>query len=229
LPTNILAFDINQGCSGYVIGLSQAYGIISTGMARRGLLVTCDAYSRVISQNDKDTFGLFGDAATASLIERCPRGEGLVAFRFGSDGSGSEHLIVRRGGAAFPLEVEGTRDNFLFMNGRAIYNFVTQNLPPDIQVFLSSNGLRIEEVDQWIFHQANLFMNTKLCAMLGIPQEKAPFDIRDTGNTVSSSIPLILKKFNILGPTAEERLIVLCGFGVGLSWASCLYKHKSQS
>jgi 3-oxoacyl-[acyl-carrier-protein] synthase-3 len=225
LPNSVLAFDINQGCSGYVVGLAQAHALLSAGLANRGILVTCDAYSRIVSQSDKDTFGLFGDAATATLLEATQPDEGLQAFQFGTDGLGAEHLILRNGGA---LSNEADpRGNFLYMNGRAIYNFVTEKLPPELDRFLNRAGLSNDQVDAWFFHQANLFMNSKLCSLMKIPSEKAFFDIRETGNTVSSSIPLALSKARALSGS-EPKNLVFCGFGVGLSWAMCLYKFSPQ-
>jgi len=220
-----LAYDINQGCSGFVVALAQASSLIKCGMFSKGIVVTAEAYNRIISPEDKDTFGLFGDAAAATLLERCAEDEGLMGFSFGSDGSGANHLIRKNGGAV--CAIDSSRDDFLYMNGRAIYNFVTLNLPHHIQTFLDQQTLDLNSVDHWYFHQANKFMNSKLCSLLQISPENAYFDISSIGNTVSSSIPIAIKKSQEADLPLPSTSI-FCGFGVGLSWGSCLYKNLQR-
>jgi 3-oxoacyl-[acyl-carrier-protein] synthase-3 len=225
LPRNILAYDVNLGCSGFVLALAQAKALISSGMAKRGLVVTSDVYNRIINRADRNTFGLFGDAAAATLVEECDSDYGLGEFFYGTDGGGADALIVRRGGAAFP-EKSGGDDDYLHMDGRAVFKFVVKYLPPAVHAFLEKQQLSVSDVDQWVFHQANRHMNGELCRLIGIPAEKAFFDIFDVGNTVSSTIPIALERAHAKGLIHGTRM-VLCGFGVGLSWGGCTYRLRN--
>jgi len=221
LPKNLLAFDINQGCSGYVIALAQGHALISSGIARRGLIVTAEIYNRVINPRDKDTYGLFGDGATATLVEAGTGGTSSENFFFGTDGTGAEHLIVEGSGTAPPSKTGN--EHFLFMNGRAIFEFVLRTLPAELASFLARRNLEIASIDYWFFHQANRFMNGRLTKTLGIPDDKVFFDIGDIGNTVSSTIPIAMRRARAAGLVKGGRIMLL-GFGVGLSWAGCVYE-----
>ncbi len=226
LPTSILAFDMNLGCSGFVAALSQADAMIRSGQSRRGLIVTAETYNRVISSEDKDTYGLFGDAAAAVLVEATDEDAGCQKFRFGTDGSGSSKLIVRAGGSRFE-QAATPRDRFLYMDGRGIFEFVSKVVVNDLKAFLSENELETADVDHWVFHQANKYMNDRLVTLLGIDPSKAFFDISDIGNTVSATIPIALQRGLQAGAIPFGK-IVFCGFGVGLSWASCLYLNRTR-
>jgi 3-oxoacyl-[acyl-carrier-protein] synthase-3 len=222
LSRSILAYDVNLGCSGFVLALAQAKALIASGMAKRGLVVTSEVYNRVLNRSDRNTFGLFGDAAAATLIEECAPEFGLGEFFYGTDGGGADALIVRRGGAAMP-EKSGGPDDYLHMDGKAVFKFVVKYLPPALRAFLDKQNLSLSDVDHWFFHQANRHMNGELCRLMGIPSEKAFFDIFDVGNTVSATIPIALERATAEGVIKGER-IVLCGFGVGLSWGGCAYR-----
>lgn len=223
LSRAVMAYDLNQGCSGFVIALAQAHALIASGTFTRGVIVTAEVYNRVIDPGDKDTYGLFGDAAAAVCVERASEPErGPQKFFFGTDGRGAEDLIVKGGGAAFP-KVSSERDGYLRMNGRAIFEFVARVLPKEIEGFLATSGLDVSQVDYWVFHQASRYMNEHLCRLLRIPAERAFFDIEDLGNTVSCTIPIALERARARG-LLSGRNVVLCGFGVGLSWAGCLYR-----
>lgn len=222
LSRQIFAYDINQGCSGFVVALAQAHGLIKSGLFRQGLIVTTEVYNRIIDPSDKDTFGLFGDAACAIAVTSAAETpqEGTRGFFFGTDGSGAGHLIQRTGGSA--AETGVARDAFLYMNGRAIFEFVVRNIPSEIDRFLASQNLTKNSIDQWVFHQANRFMNGRLVQQMGLSEEAAFFDISDIGNTVSCSIPIALERLTATATFRGGRTL-LCGFGVGLSWAGCIY------
>ncbi len=227
LPNNILAYDVNLGCSGYVLALAQAKALIASGMAKRGIIVTSDVYNRVIDRTNRNTFGLFGDAAAATLIEECDPEFGLGEFFYGSEGAGSDALIVRRGGSAHPQK-NGSREDFLHMDGKAVYKFVITVLPPAINAFLDKQHITMANIDHWFFHQANKHMNGELCRILNIPTEKAFFDILDVGNTVSATIPIALERAQN-NRIINGKRIVLCGFGVGLSWGGCSYNLQNET
>ncbi len=217
LASSCLAFDINQGCSGFVIGLATLKSLMVQNQMRYGLLLTSDAYSKVMDPNDRNTVPLFGDGAAATLLS--DHGNGLIgAFEFGSDGSGGKHLIVPGGGSLRPLQIpEG--DNALYMNGREIYNFAVRRVPQAIKNCLRLNGLDVKDVDLFVVHQASAFMVEALAKALGVEPEKMPFMLSDCGNTVSATLPMTLHKLG--GPTAlAGKTVLLAGFGVGLSWAA---------
>jgi 3-oxoacyl-[acyl-carrier-protein] synthase-3 len=224
LSTRCAAIDINQGCSGYIYGLSLAKGLIVAKIAKNVVLVTAEMYSKHIHALDKGNLSIFGDAASATLIS----GDGeyrIGEFSLGSDGSGAENLIVKNGGmkGIKTTENEVPNDNNLFMDGPAIFNFTAKAVPELIQNVLEKNKESLESMDQFIFHQANTFMLEYLRKKITIPKEKFLIDMEDYGNTVSSTIPIALK--NRIDSGKAENKILLAGFGVGYSWgAVAIYK-----
>jgi 3-oxoacyl-[acyl-carrier-protein] synthase-3 len=226
-------FDINLGCSGYVYALSAVKGLMLSEGISDALLVTCDPYSRIMGRADRDTIALFGDAATASWLS-AEKGAEIGRLDWGTDGAGAEHLMVPRGGSARPLsyidkespEVGDPAELRLHMNGRGIFNFMIQRLPGTLKACLEKNGLKDEAVDYYVLHQASRFMLQTLATRLGIPAEKVPTNLERVGNTVSSSIPLLLAELGERGALRGKTALV-SGFGVGLSWASNILKFEA--
>lgn len=225
LSTGCAAIDINQGCSGYIYGLSLAKGLIVAKIAKNVILVTAEMYSKYIHPTDKGNLSIFGDGATATLISS----EGLYKigeFSLGSDGSGFENLIVKNGAAKNKRvsEEDFPNDNNLFMDGPEIFNFTSKAIPNLIGENLAKNGESIDSIDNFVFHQANTFMLQYLRKKIKIPQEKFIIDMEEYGNTVSSTIPIALK--NIISKNLASDKLLLAGFGVGYSWgAVTLYKN----
>jgi 3-oxoacyl-[acyl-carrier-protein] synthase-3 len=231
LRTTSGAIDFNQGCSGYVYGLSLAKGLIESGSARKVLLITADTYSKFINRRDRSVRTLFGDGATATLIGPVTTGrESIGPFIFGTDGRGAQDLIVPAGGLRQRPDNEESQDeqgnwrspNNLYMNGGAIYNFTLKTVPVAFDQLLTRSGLSIGQIDYFILHQANKFMLDRLRTRMKIPEEKFFIDMRSTGNTVSSTIPIAFesaRKKNLI--KAGDR-VALIGFGVGLSWAATI-------
>ncbi|MDR2121886.1 MAG: ketoacyl-ACP synthase III [Flavobacteriaceae bacterium] len=225
LPTSCAAVDINQGCSGYVYGLSLAKGLVISKIAKNVLLVTAEMYSKHTHHADKGNISIFGDAATATLISD----DGLYEigeFSLGSDGSGYENLIVKNGAMrkAKTDDITEPNDNFLYMNGPEIFRFTAKEIPPMILENLEKNKETRDTVDQFLFHQANTFMLEYLRKIIKIPKEKFIIDMAEYGNTVSSTIPIALK--NLISENRNKDKILIAGFGVGYSWgAVCLYKN----
>ena len=217
LSTTCLALDINQGCSGFVIGLATLKSLMVQHQMQSGLLLTADAYSKVMDQSDRNTIPLFGDGAAATLLSA--QGNGTIgAFEFGSDGSGAQHLIVPGGGGLNPMQMPAG-ENALYMNGREIYNFAVRQVPSLIKRCLERNQLEIADVDLFVVHQASAFVVDALANAIGVTSEKMPFLLSDCGNTVSATLPMALHRLG--GPTAlAGKNILLAGFGVGLSWAA---------
>ena len=226
LSTDVACFDVNLGCSGYVYALSIARALMAAEEISDALVVTCDAYSRIMDPSDRDTIPLFGDAASATWLS-AEAGGRIGRPDFGTDGSGAEHLIVPAGGAARPLSsVHGERasevspdDLRLHMNGRAIFNFMMERVPASLQRCLQRNGLTQDQVDFFVFHQASRFLLDTLARRLRLPADRVPINIARLGNTVSSTIPIVLSELLAEGRLAGKRVLV-SGFGVGLSWAT---------
>ena len=236
IPTNTGALDFNLGCSGYVYGLSLAKGLIETGQSKRVLLVTSEIYSRYINKRDKSVRTLFGDAATATLIEatNCPD-EQISSFIFGSDGNGENNLIVPHGGSkngissSSFLEQPDNSGNYrapcdLYMNGSEILTFTLKSVPKVVDAVLNNSGLNIQDIDKVVYHQANKFMLEKLRKKSKFTEEQFLLSYEDYGNTVSSTIPLGLEKAFKENKLQPNDKVLLCGFGVGYSWAGCLIK-----
>lgn len=224
LPTNCLAFDFNLGCSGYVYGLALVKALLENGLGRRALLVTAETYSKFLRLDDRNA-ALFGDAATASLVDLTEGPEeGIInigPFVFGTDGSGALNLIAP-GSASRPVapgEEPGTR---FFMDGPRIFEFALQRVPEAVKALLAQARLSLGDVDLVVMHQANRFMLEHLRRKIGIPPEKFTIALEHVGNTVSSSIPLAMETERALGRLKPGMRLMLVGFGVGYSWAACL-------
>ncbi len=206
LSPQCACFDISLGCSGFVYALSVFQAFMAANGMKKGIIITADPYSKVVDPNDKNTALLFGDAAAATLISDTPR---LVSqkFTFGTLGVEHEKLICN--------------DGTLFMNGRAVFNFAAKTIPGDIRLLAEKNDIALDAIDLFLFHQGSKIIVETIADKLGIPLEKAPYKTYDYGNTVSSTLPILLAD----ELHKEARTIAICGFGVGLSWASGLLKR----
>jgi 3-oxoacyl-[acyl-carrier-protein] synthase-3 len=230
LSTQCAAFDVSLGCSGYVYGLWLASSLIAAGSARRVLLLAGDTSYRTCSTEDRSTALLFGDAGSATLLERCDSAFSSC-FVLGTDGSGESHLRVPSGGfrqryspeALLRREYEnGNRraDVELFMNGPEIFAFTLREVPRLIAEVLAETSSSVDDIDYFVFHQANQFMLQHLFRRLKLPSEKAILGLRNYGNTSSASVPLALvTELRQCLRDKPSRLLV-AGFGVGFSWAA---------
>lgn len=234
LKTSIGALDFNLGCSGFVYGLSLAKGLIAGGMAENILLITSETYSKFIHPKDKSNKTIFGDAAAATLITSEKGFCSIEDFVFGTDGKGAENLIVKQGGMRFPVsdENEDIKDEFgnirndknLFMNGSEIFNFTGEFVPKLTESILEKSNLSKDDIDLFIFHQANRYMLNHLRKKIKIPEEKFFIAMDHCGNTVSSTIPIALYEAQKQGKLDNVKNLILAGFGVGYSWAACNLK-----
>jgi 3-oxoacyl-[acyl-carrier-protein] synthase-3 len=235
LPKTTAAFDISLGCSGFVYGLSVISGMLSTGGFRKALLLAGDISSHALTPDDKSTWPLFGDAGTATAISRDTNAK--VFFNLQSDGGGADAIIIPDGGLRTPIndktyvteEVEKGvvrhRRN-LWLNGLDVFNFSVREAPSNIKTLIEFANINVEEVDHYIFHQANLLMNETIRKKLKVPAEKVPYSLPEFGNTSSASIPLTIVAALKEQARAPKKWI-FSGFGVGLSWASCYLETES--
>jgi 3-oxoacyl-[acyl-carrier-protein] synthase-3 len=224
LPTHCGAIDFNLGCSGYVYGLGLAKGLIETGQANKVLFLTGETYSKLMRPDDKSTRTLFGDAGAATLLEsKDTDTAGMGPFVYGTDGSGAEDLIVRRGGLRNPGELLRGGEG-LCMDGTKIFNFSVKEVAASVDALMHKAGCALGDVDLFIFHQANGYMLEFLRRKCGIPTEKFFLHYKEMGNTVSNTIPIALHHAIQEGKVASGSTVALVGFGVGLSWAACLVR-----
>lgn len=228
LRKNLASFDLSLGCSGFVYGLSVTEAMLQAHEIDHAILVTCDPYSRIMDRSDKSTNAVFGDAATATWVSRQGTRTRLTALDFGTDGGGADAIRIDAGAAKAPLVSldvpEGVRQYDrdalrLHMDGRAVFNFVNSTIPVSIRASLEKAGLEMEQIDWFALHQGSAYMLHALARRSGIPPEKLLMNIAHYGNTVSSTIPLLLEQL-----CREEDLtgnqVLVSGFGVGLSWAT---------
>ncbi len=230
LSTHVGALDFNLGCSGYVYGLSLAKGLIAGGIAKNVLLITSETYSKHMHPRDKGNRTIFGDAAAATLVSTEGFAE-IGSFSLGTDGRGAENLIVKKGAmrqanALNDLEFDESGNpkssDFLFMNGGEIFNFTSEAVPVLVEDVLTKNELQQNEINLFVFHQANKYMMNYLRKLIDINQENFYIHLEKVGNTVSSTIPIALYEAG-----KEDRLngnVLLAGFGVGYSWGGVILK-----
>ena len=231
LPQTIQAFDLNHGCSGYVYGLNLAKALIESGQAKNILFVTSDTYSRYLNPKDRSVRTIFGDAAAATLIKaELAEKPFMEHFIFATDGRGANSLIVPASGAKRKQVVrDGLHDKVLedgmrtledlYMNGSDVYMYTMRAVPPLFERLLQTAKLSIEDVDHFVFHQANAYMLDGLRRKCGIPEEKFPIFLKECGNTVSSTIPILLHEALKSGSIKRSQKLVLAGFGVGYASA----------
>ncbi|ROL62839.1 ketoacyl-ACP synthase III [Pseudomonas vranovensis] len=208
LPTHVAAFDISLGCSGYVYGLYAMKGFMEAAGLKNGLLITADPYSKIVDPQDRNTTMLFGDAATVTWM-----GEGaqwqLGKAKFGTDGGGAAHLKVS--------------DGVFFMNGRQVFNFALLKVPAHLHELLAESQLAPADIDLFCIHQGSAAIVDAVARRFEDDPDKFVKDMVETGNTVSSSIPLLLEK-HVLG--SRHQRVALSGFGVGLSWGSAIIERN---
>lgn len=208
LSTKCGAFDFNLGCSGYEYGLVVAKSLIQSGVAQNVLLLTAEMYTKYLSLDDKGNRTIFSDGASATWVGK----EGFAEIgecSLGTDGSGVDYLIKR------PNEP-------LYMDGGAIFDFSSDVVPQMVEDVLAKSGLTMEDVDLWVFHQANKYMINYIRKMLEIDKERFYIYMEHVGNTVSSTIPIALCAARKEGKLRGN--VMLAGFGVGLSWGAVLLK-----
>lgn len=211
IPTSAGALDYDLGCSGFVYGLAMAKGFVKGGIANNVLLVTAETYTKYIGEMDKPTRTIFGDGATATLIDEAAADQ-IGEFVLGTDGSGAEKLILR----------EGER---LFMDGPEIFNFTLDVVPKTMDEICAKNNIARGDIDLFVFHQANKFMLDTIRKVNLIPHEKFYVNLKDTGNTVSSTIPIALKRAEAEGRLEPGMKVMIMGFGVGLSWGGTILSY----
>ena len=227
LPTHCGALDFNLGCSGYVYGLSICDGLIRSGAAKRILFITAETYTKLIDENDRSLRTIFGDGAAATLIESHDQ-PSLSGFKFGTDGKGANTLLATQNGfRKEPLVAPRHRRRWksdLYMDGPALINFTVGAIPGLIDDVLAAAETKKDDVGFYLLHQATFKMLNQLQQTLEVAEEKVPILLEDFGNTVSSTLPILIKQMRDRGDMTPEMKNLLVGFGVGWSWAGCVWQ-----
>ena len=240
MAQGVMAFDIAHACSGFIYGLGIARSLVLSGTARRVLLVNADTYTRLLHPQDRSTRPIFGDGAAATLVSGEAPALDVMDISFGTAGKQAGRFIVKAGGARYPHQLvapdavpDGSgrvcSDTHVYMDGLGVLSFFTSVVPKSVLGILSRNHLTIEDVSYFIFHQASQLALEGLQRSLAIPDKKMVIDMNDTGNLVSASIPVALARLLAKKGIAKGQLVVLCGFGVGLSWGSALIRFQGDT
>jgi 3-oxoacyl-[acyl-carrier-protein] synthase-3 len=223
------AYDLSAGCTGFVYALAMAAGAVAAGLHDNVLVVGAEAISRILDWEDRSTAVLFGDGAGAAVVTALPRSggadpTGILGFDLGGDGSGEEFLLVPAGGSKLPAScatVEA-RQHYMKMKGNEVYKFATRVIVESAGRVLARCGRNVGDIDLFVPHQANLRIIDVAVKKLGIAPEKVYTNLQEYGNTSCASIPLCLSAARAEGRLKPGDLVLLMGFGAGLTWGACL-------
>ncbi len=240
IPKTAGAFDINLGCSQYVYSVATAHSMIAAGLAQRALVMTGDTVSRIIHPMDRAVVPLFGDAGTATLIERVPEGQGFKSFVMGSDGAGGMYLVWPTSGmrevrtpetAKEEVDKYGStrRRDDMYMDGAAIMLFTLKTVGRTVKQLLAKAEMSIEDVDLFIFHQASELIVSSAAKKLKLPPEKVHYKLHDVGNSGGSTVGIALTDAWLEGRVKPGMNIVMTAFGVGLSWVAALVRWPEHT
>lgn len=220
LSTKSLAFDINLGCSGFIYALSVVGGLIESGIAKKGLIICSDTYSKYIDKKDRTCRPIFSDGASATLLAKSDENN-IGPFVFGTDGSGYDKLIVRENSTSGIKQTE-SRYGILEMSGADVFLFTLNTVPACLSELLQKSKLTIDDIDLFVFHQASKLVIDNIIRAMGINENNVFINLGTVGNTVSASIPIALKEAEEQGKLKDKDKVALVGFGVGLSWGSTI-------
>ena len=234
LRTTVMAFDITLACSGFVYAIGIARSLVLSETAQRVLVVTADTYSRLIHEGDRSSRCLFGDGAAATIVGTGP-GIEILDVEFGTAGAKHDRFIVRAGGSRVPRSAATgvittdrsgnvrTAEN-IEMDGLGVLSFFNTMIPGVVRNAVRRNGLTLEQIDCFVFHQASLVALQGIVRGLGIPDARVVVNLAKIGNLVSASVPIALRDAMDTGRFVAGQTAVLCGFGVGLSWATAIVR-----
>jgi 3-oxoacyl-[acyl-carrier-protein] synthase III len=221
---NVASFDLSAACTGFIYALAQAYSQVASGMAQTALVIGTEVFSRLLDWSDRSTCVLFGDGAGAVVLRRRgDGGDGLLGFEMGSDGKGGDLLSVAAAGHR-ASEPEGP---YVRMNGPQVYRFATRVVVESAERVLDAAGLGVDDVDVFVPHQANQRIIDHAARRLGIPAERVLSNVARYGNTSAASIPICLDEAYRDGRIRAGDIVLMVGFGGGLSWGSCVMKWST--
>ena len=231
LSDDAMAIQVNEGCSGYVYGLQLGYSLLSVNQTKYAIVLVGDTTSRVCYKKDQSTRPLFGDAGSVTLLHQDDAYNDLTHFELGGDGSKYKDIIMNDGGYRNPVSEKSfepytddkgilSRNIDLKLDGMNVFMFGIRVVPKLIKRFAEEISLELNSVDYFILHQANMSMNKKIIKKIKVEEEKALYSLKKMGNTACASIPITLThNSNVLG--RKNQKVILCGFGIGMSWGVC--------
>jgi 3-oxoacyl-[acyl-carrier-protein] synthase-3 len=221
LNKNVAAFDINLGCSGYVYALSVAGSLLETNQATKVLILCADTYTKYISKNDRTSRPLFSDAGSATILSKSVENSKIGPFLYGTDGSGAKNLIVTNSAS----KEESDESDRLFMNGAEVLLFTMANVPNGTKALLEKSKLEISDVDFFLFHQASKVVMENIIRKLKLDRDKFLTNYHECGNTISCTIPILLRQKIDEGLIHRGNKLMMFGFGVGYSYGACIVDY----
>ena len=232
LSMSTMAFDISLGCSGFINALSIVYAMMQNQGFHKALLLDGETRSKVYSRKDRREAFIFGDAGVAALIERDEK-FGVSHFSLNSDGSRGDLIMIPGGGYRNMSSTETLKEKIVdeygnirtdengHMNGTDVFNFVIVEVPKDIKRLMAESGEDIQNMDYYVFHQANAFINNYIAKKMKLDKERIPWTIQKYGNTSSVSVPLTIIS-ELKDKMAGDKKLLLSAFGVGMAWATAI-------
>ncbi|MEZ6060760.1 MAG: beta-ketoacyl-ACP synthase III [Planctomycetaceae bacterium] len=226
LGLDVPAMDLSAACSGFMYALATGAQFVATGNSKLALIIGADINSRIVDPTDQRTSPLFGDGAGAVLLGAGSDQQGLVCYQLGSDGAGAELLDRPVGGSRRPLTAKCVADgrHFLRMDGRNVFKWAIQVVTETIELILERSGHSVDDVQLFVLHQANIRIIDNAMKALGIPPEKVFNNLSRIGNTSAASIPIALDEAQQQGHLKPGDLVLMCGFGAGLTWGTGLFR-----
>ena len=223
LKKNIISFDVNLGCSGFVYALSIATSMINSNLAKNILIICSDTYSKFIEKENLSCKSIFSDGASSIVVSKSTK-KLIGKFDFGTDGSGSQDLIIKSGAAR--TNFVSSKKPTIFMNGAKVFNFTINTVPESFNKTLKINKLNKSMIKKVFFHQASKFVLDNLNKSLNLKSSQIFSNLKNIGNTTSSTLPFAIKEADKKDTIKKNDIIFLSGFGVGLSWASCVLRWE---
>lgn len=228
--TNAGAFDLVAACSGFVYGISVGTQFIKSGMCKKVLVIGAEILSKHVNWEDRNTCVLFGDGAGAAVLGVVETGLGVLGMDFGSDGSGGDSLIIPASGTLHPATAKTIQSgmHYIHMSGKDVFKFAIKMMGETVLKSLDRAGLETENINCLVPHQANIRIIQSSAKRLHLPMEKVVVNIEKYGNTSAASIPIALAEAAESGRIKKGDVVVLVGFGGGLTWASCVMKWAKE-
>ena len=226
LQLDVPAFDVSAACSGFMYALATAGQFVATGNAQNALVIGADTNSRIVDPSDQKTYPLFGDGAGAVLLRAGEPHQGLMCYQMGADGAGGGLLETPSGGSRCPLTAAGidAGEQYLKMDGRSVFKWAVRSVADTIDLVLANSGLTADDISLLVLHQANIRIIDAAMKHLGIPSEKAFTNLDKYGNTSGASVPLALDEAVRSGRIEPGDVVLMSGFGAGLTWGTGLFR-----
>jgi 3-oxoacyl-[acyl-carrier-protein] synthase-3 len=224
--SNAFAFDMNAVCSSLVFGIETADSFIKASKCRTAMVIGADTYSKILDFNDKGSCPLFGDGAAAVILRATEKRTGLLHSMIKSDGSGWELIQVPSSGSRKPVTAEtiANKETTFFMEGKKVFIFATEIIPKIIEEVTAKAGLKPADLDYIIPHQANLRIIDHITKKTGIERTRFLINLDRFGNTAAASVGLVMDENRKNGTIKPGNLVLVLGFGGGLSWGGLLFR-----